>query len=546
MALQRFIKQESNTLNRRIIFILIFSGLATGLLVAVANHAMDIALNQKIESRILLLYFSIFMLYIYTQKYSLTHTLYPFDDALYQLRLRLLEKIASCELSVIDKIPDNDIQAYLSREFNLAAQLLPWITYSAQAGSVLVFCLIYLAWLSMAAFLSVSITLASAALWHFFIEKDVLKEFQQIRIKEHELSIAIASLSHCAINIRNNQAYKKQLFSAFSKLSKQSKQLKVTIDKQTISSIMSIRIALFLLLAIFIFIIPLYNQNHTSDLVFKITLVTFFIMGPVSQLVYALPLLLRLNISLDTIYKFEQQLDSITGNVKEIKPEKNQIFENNFYELRFSHVNFAYKTKSQQEQVLFETINLSFQQGNIYFIRGKNNSGKTSFLKLLAGLYMPDSGSLHIDKYRLQEQDYSSYRNLFSCVFHDKEPCWISSEKDSPSPEKSHTLLTQMGLQNAVTYRNGVFYHARLSRTHQWRLSLIYAILQDKPILLIDDCATGQDDVFVKLFYEEILEELRAEGKTIVLVTQHQQFDNIADGLLEIVDGEIKVVKRLS
>lgn len=535
MALQRFIQQESNILTSRIVFMLIFSGLATGLLVFVINHASDAALSMTVEGRMLFLYISVFLLYVYTQKYALAHTIYPFDDALYKLRLRLIKKVTACDLAILEKMSTAEPQEYLSKELNLSAQLLPWVTYSAQAAAVLLFCLIYLAWLSTSAFLTVAVILAVAALWHLFVEKDILQEFKKIREAEHEFSLNVGYLSTQAIALRSNQVKRKNLLRVLTEISQKSEQLKLTIDRQTISSIMSTRIALFLLLAIFVFIIPLYDKTHL-DLIFKITIITFFIMGPVSQLVYALPLLLRLNVALESLYAFETHLNTVS---KENTAQEQ--FDKNFHALRFSSAGLAYSEAYEESNFLFEELNLTIDQGEIIFLQGDSGSGKTSLLKLMAGLYAPNFGSVYIDKKRLKREDYPLYRELFFCVFHETHLIPTSFDKFSASPERVNNLLEQTFLQDKVEYRYGNFYYHHLSLTQQQRLGLVFALLSDKPILMIDDCCLGQNTEFLKVFYEEILEELRSEGKTVILVNLHKDFEALADKVWVIHAGEVQV-----
>ncbi|NJO17429.1 MAG: hypothetical protein HC877_17305 [Thioploca sp.] len=279
MSLYHFIKQESEVVSNRIAFMLIFSGLATGLLVSVINHAADTILTQTIEGRILFLYLVIFMLYLYTQKYSLVSTIYTFDNAIYKLRLRLVVKAGSCDLREFETISNSELYDQLSREINLAVQLLPWVTYSVQATVILVFCLIYLAWLSVASFLIISLTLTVAVLWHLFVEKQVPDEFRSIIAKELEFSQLLEILSHDAEELRLNQVRRKDFFASAQNISKQSEELKLTVDKQTISSIMSTRIVLFILLAIFVFIIPIYNPNEVK-LIFKIIVVMLLLWVP--------------------------------------------------------------------------------------------------------------------------------------------------------------------------------------------------------------------------------------------------------------------------
>ncbi|BAP57068.1 ABC transporter ATP-binding protein [Thioploca ingrica] len=536
MSLYHFIKQESEIVSNRIVFMLIFSGLATGLLVSVINHAADTVLTQTVEGRILFLYLVVFLLYIYTQKYSLANTIYPLDNALYKLRLRLVAKAGSCDLREFETISNSELYHQLSHEINLAAQLLPWITYSAQATVILGFCLIYLAWLSVASFLIISLTLAVAVLWHLFVEKPVPHEFCSITAKELEFSQLLEILSRDAGELRLNHAKRKDFLASAQTISTQSEELKLTVDKQTISSIMSTRIVLFILLAIFLFIVPIYDPDEV-ELLFKITVVIFFIMGPITQLVYALPLLLRLDVALSSVYAFEARLDTAKPNYGGAEAE-NKGFASDFQELRLASASFAYSS----EKGLFKEINLIVHQGEVIFVYGPGGSGKTTLLKLLCGLYAPDTGSMYVDKRKVTDLDYPYYRHLFVSAFRDTPPpSTIPTSQTPPDPAWVQALLERIGLKETVEYADGQFNYAPLSHTQQWRLMVVSMLLQKRPIYLFDDCSGGRDDEFTQLFYEEILEDLRNEGKTVVVVTQNKLFFHLADRVWEIHNGEVQI-----
>jgi putative pyoverdin transport system ATP-binding/permease protein len=536
MSLYHFIKQESEIVSNRIVFMLIFSGLATSLLVSMINHAVDTVLTQTVEGRILFLYFVVFLLYIYTQKYSLANTIYPLDNALYKLRLRLVAKAGSCDLRKFETISNSELYHQFSHEINLAAQLLPWITYSAQATVILVFCLIYLAWLSVASFLIISLTLAVAVLWHLFVEKQVSHEFCSITAKELEFSELLEILSRDAGELRLNHAKRKDFLASAQTISTQSQELKLTVDKQTISSIMSTRIVLFILLAIFLFIVPIYDPDEV-ELIFKITVVMFFIMGPITQLVYTLPLLLRLDVALSSVYAFEARLDTAKPNYGGAE-EENKGFASDFRELRLASASFAYSS----EKGLFKEINLIVHQGEVIFVYGPGGSGKTTLLKLLCGLYIPDTGSIYVDKHKVKDIDYPYYRHLFVSAFRDTSPpSTIHTSQTLPDTAWVQAWLEKIGLKETVEYADGQFNYAPLSHTQQWRLIVISMLLQKRPIYLFDDGGRGKDDEFTQLFYEEILEDLRNEGKTVIVVTQNKRFFHLADRVWEIHNGEVQI-----
>ena len=85
-------------------------------------------------------------------------------------------------------------------------------------------------------------------------------------------------------------------------------------------------------------------------------------------------------------------------------------------EIVFSHVNFTYP--GQDKPVLWD-LNFTLEPGRHYALVGENGSGKSTLVKLLAGLYQPDSGEITVGGIPLNLFSESEKRNLFSLVFQD-------------------------------------------------------------------------------------------------------------------------------
>jgi putative pyoverdin transport system ATP-binding/permease protein len=524
MGLRRFIRQESEIIGQRIAFMLIFSGIATGLLVSVINHAAEHA-AQGIEGRLLLLYLVVFLLYIYTLKYSLAHTIYPLTRALYRLRLRLINRACTCDLSEFERFAHDEFPAKLSHEINLAAQILPWIPYTSQAAVIVLFSMVYLAWLSFAIFLIVALTIITAALWHIFVERQMHLQFRTLSSEELEFSTWLRRLSAEAIELRLNSAHKSHFIDELSTLSQRGETLKNLLDRQTISSIMSTRIALFSLLAVFVFIIPLYDPSAVT-LIFKTTVVVFFIMGPISQLVYALPLLLRLDSALAAVYHFEQRLNIDNAGLSKIS----QFSATPFHTLHLSGARFSYPT--QANMPVLNDLNFTLIPGSIIFICGVAGSGKTTLLKLLSGLYIPEAGTLTMEQRQIRAEDYPVYRTLFACALRDMPP----PTRIFPATAQMPALLAQVGLQQ-VEYRDGELLAPPLSSVQQWRLRLATCLAQERAVYLFDD---SPDAALEDWFYQQILPTLRAKGKIVVVANPPERWFSSANQVFELHNGQLR------
>jgi putative ATP-binding cassette transporter len=77
-----------------------------------------------------------------------------------------------------------------------------------------------------------------------------------------------------------------------------------------------------------------------------------------------------------------------------------------------------------------------------------------------------------------------------------------------------------------------------LSAGERKRLALMLACLDDKPIAIFDEWAADQDPEFRETFYNEVLLELRARGKLIIVISHDDRYFQLADRILVLERGK--------
>ena len=70
------------------------------------------------------------------------------------------------------------------------------------------------------------------------------------------------------------------------------------------------------------------------------------------------------------------------------------------------------------------------------------------------------------------------------------------------------------------------------------RLALIVALLEDRPILVLDEWAADQDPAFRQFFYDTLLKDLKAQGKTIIAATHDDRYFGVADRVIKMEYGQ--------
>jgi len=79
----------------------------------------------------------------------------------------------------------------------------------------------------------------------------------------------------------------------------------------------------------------------------------------------------------------------------------------------------------------------------------------------------------------------------------------------------------------------------QLSQGQRKRLALLTAYLEDRSIYLFDEWAADQDPIFKQTFYHSLLPELKARGKTVIVISHDDHYYDVADRLIKLEDGQL-------
>jgi putative ATP-binding cassette transporter len=168
-------------------------------------------------------------------------------------------------------------------------------------------------------------------------------------------------------------------------------------------------------------------------------------------------------------------------------------------------------------------IDFNLKSGELVFITGGNGSGKSTFLRVLSGLYPPDSGEVLLDGQPINNTTRDHYRGLMSAIFFDYHlfQRLYGVEAD---PTEVDRLLAKFRLTDKTSLTNGEFRTLDLSGGQRRRLALIVSMLEKRPIMILDEWTAEQDPEFRRKFYDELLPEMLQAGATLVVITHDDRY----------------------
>ena len=240
--------------------------------------------------------------------------------------------------------------------------------------------------------------------------------------------------------------------------------------------------AYFGFLGFVLFVLPAFHDPGRPALG-GATLAVLFLMAPLDLVLSCLPMIARARASLG---KIQSALPDPSAREIETVPEAPTTVRS----LRLDGVTYAYDARGGDEPFVLGPIDLELRPGEVTFLVGGNGGGKTTLVKLLAGLYAPASGSILVDDRPVEPGGFEAYRQLFTVLFADGHlfPALLGLDREGLDA-RAAGLLVRLGLDDKLEVRGGVFSRTDLSVGQRRRLALLAALLEDRPVYIFDEWA---------------------------------------------------------
>ena len=297
--------------------------------------------------------------------------------------------------------------------------------------------------------------------------------------------------------------------------------------------------AFYALLAAIVFLLPRVSVAY-SDVVLKLTAAVLFIIGPLTGIMNAVPVYSTANVSASNIFAMEGVLADSSASDQNGRPEAAPPAA--FTRIELKRMGFHYEESGRGSAFGLGPLDLTIDAGQVIFVIGGNGSGKSTLLKTLTGLYHPQSGAIVMDDTLLAPETAAWYRSHFTVVFSDYHLFdRLYGFQDVP-PERVRDLLKLMQIEDKTAFEDGRFTDLDLSSGQRKRLALVAALIEDRPILVLDEWAADQDPPFRKFFYEHILADLKAQGKTIIAATHDDKYFGLADRIVKMEYGSVRAL----
>ncbi|MGB8509399.1 MAG: cyclic peptide export ABC transporter [Pyrinomonadaceae bacterium] len=464
------------------------------------------------------------------------------NNAVYDLRVFLSRRILSAPLRRLEELGGHRLLATLTDDVPVIANALSNIPLLCMNIVIVAGCLVYLGWLSWSVLLGVLGFMACGVVVYQLLMKRALQYvttsrqqwdvlFKHLRalvdgtkeLKLHRMrreAFLAQSLETSAAALRHHAVLSNSIYAAASSWG---------------------HVLIFILVGLLLFAAPTggVGQLHTT---LGYVLVILYMMSPMEFILAVAPALGRADVALKKIDELGLRLQDDAEAVADFDLARAPAWGR----LDVIGITHAYYNEGEDDQFVLGPIDLSFEPGELVFLVGGNGSGKTTLAKLLTGLYIPEGGEIRLGGQLITDENREAYRQFFSVVFSDFFLFDSILGLDTEGLDaKARSYLRQLQLHHKVKIKDAELSTTDLSQGQRKRLALLTAYLEDRPFYLFDEWAADQDPVFKEVFYLQILPELKARRKTVLVITHDDHYFSVADRIVKLDYGKLDAERAL-
>lgn len=516
------------------LFSLVNSSLYSGLLYIISSTLNDSAIvffNEYKAAIFLVLVISSFLSNSIFQSYVIRIT----NDIIYEEELEILQKIKNSSLPLFEKIGTERVYTAIGDTRTIGN--FPEVFINTVNAFVTVCCgLIYLM-ITFPLGGIIILGVMAGLLWIYILRNKPiqinLNKLRDLQDKYHQY------LRDFLYGFRELKVSPKRRYTIFEKYLSQNrmraKQLDVHSAIKYLQNELTGGYSWYLVLFTTMFLFPqFFNMSTGNSVTFAI--VILYMMSPMSVLIGTIPYFTKVKIAIERLADFQTFTDVHAETEKKaVTPSEDGFSNLSMRNITFEHVDAESNTK-----FLFGPINIDIAKSETIFITGTNGSGKSTFVNVLVGLYQPMSGVYAMNG--MPADDIDALRNKFAVIFSDH---YLFAENfDEFDLSKTNLDLQEylklLKIDQLVKHVEGKdLFDNKLSRGQRKRLALVYALLESKPIIVLDEWASEQDPLFKNYFYETILPFLKRMNKTVIAVSHDNRYYHFADRIIVFEYGRI-------
>ena len=521
MSFIQLVRREMHGSLPKLVIMSSLGGISTAAILAAINAGMQgTGDGKKASLWAATLFLVSLFLFLKTQYYVTITATAEIEAIIHKLRLRVIDQVRRSELLAMDRIGRSRIVAAITSDTTVLTQASNMLCFTVQGAVLVFFISFYVAYLSLVAFATAVVVVVTAAVIFHLKNRSLIAQKRESAEWEGRLFDRLTDFLDGFKEVRLNSARSNDLFDDAVNVSRTAANIKIRTQAETFKMIVTSQFSMYVLLGAVVFVAPQFSESLGGSSLTNTTTALMFVVGAAFGLVQSIPVMLNANAAADRIDQLEAALRATAAstNARDIKVSKR------FDKIELHDIVFRYVDKFSDATFQIGPLDFSLRSGELVFITGGNGSGKSTFLRVLAGLYPPDSGEITLDGTPINADTRDTYRALMSAIFFDYHLFRRLYGIPEPEPAEVDRLLMKFRLADKTSLADGEFRTLDLSGGQRRRLALIVSLLEKRQILLLDEWTAEQDPEFRHKFYDELLPEMMQAGLTVVVITHDDRY----------------------
>lgn len=536
MELIAFLRRESSVDPRPLVAMTLLGALSTLVVLALISFGAAEARQGTAGLRVVVIFLAAVGLFVVSQDAVMSASAREAEGIIRRIRDRLFERVRQADYPAVDALGRPALHTAMAHETQRLSRTVTLLAIAAQQVVTLVLVAIFLAWLSLPAFV-IGMAFGGLAIFvHVRRQRTMAVITAQAIADESRLFEGLGHLLNGFKEVRVNTLRARQLLRELAEASEESRRAKTGAKRRWAVDFVLVQVMFYLLLGLMVFAVPLFDPGFAKVALEAIT-VALFMISPIATIAQAVPAVAETEASLARIEAVERRLQTAAA---EYTAEDTEPLGEPIREIALRDVSFTYHGADGSPGFTAGPLNAAFRAGEIVFITGGNGSGKSTMLRLLVGLLRPDRGAVLVNGRPLAPGQRQAYRDGIAAVLSDYHLFRRLYGLGTIDPIRADALLHDLEIAHKAAIRNGEFSTIDLSGGQRKRLALLVALLEDKPVLVLDEWAADQDPRFRKAFYERILPGLRRSDRIIVCVTHDDRYFGAGDRVLDMDEGRFR------
>lgn len=455
------------------------------------------------------------------------------------LRRDLVSKILAVPLRQLEEIGTPRLMVALTEDVLTLTEAMLIVPIFAVNVAILVCGAVYLGWLSWSVLLFLGVFILLGAIGYRVLIRSGFKRLFKARDEQDRLYQHFRELTEGMKELKLHRERRESFFSgSIHGCTERYKKHAISAEIRFIIAHNWRDFLFFTVIGAILFYLPKVSDVSPQAMTGYIVAM-LYMMGPLSGVLGSLSVFGRASAALTKVEQLGVSLAARAGAERVVLDAKPVVA---YRTIELVDIEHTYWREKEDESFTLGPIRLSFVPGEIVYLVGGNGSGKSSLAKVITGLYPPKSGVIRLDGRPIDDSNRDDYRQLFSAVFADFYV--FENLPGTPSPEldaQAREYLNLLHLEHKVKVKGGVLSTTSLSSGQRKRLALLNAYLEDRPFYLFDEWASDQDPLFKDIFYTQILPDLRARNKTVLVITHDDRYFHLADRIIKLDYGRIEL-----